>query len=588
MEDDPEFDLRIDLPAFHFDDDGNLIAPQGSQSQASRKTSSQLSPFQPDGSFSSSNRSFQGSFGLSNSPFGGNLLVEEHFRPGTMTPAKGDDELMPFGDEQRQLQVFDDWGIVIDVEGNVMEAADEPELPRLPLPEVEEGAEAIQQDEFIHFGDQEDVVMGGGGYDIPSDPPIPPQLMQELERERKQEPELEQQEQEGAMEDEASTGQAPVRAQRQRRRPILEPDDQTKIARQEIKSWSANYLDNAERASLPRNGVTVTEARKNAFNLVFGRGIAGIGFATGLPEFTHPLAHQYAGEGLQARLLGIVIENADAELPRGRRRSALEALDLEAEGADRRVRRRLNEENDDSQLQAAQLPQHDDALPHFGDDEDLLPVEVGRRAGSALPDIPSDLPWNRHSSQVPSSSIKAGGSRQVSASPLHNRSHGLAEVERFSDNQPAFGSDGLNPDFAPLLHSGGGGSAGHNDPFSDPILPQHPQSGTTSSQAMRTALSGGGQSFLSHLSSIAQKEGQGSHGDDDSGRQWIKFDSLFEYENRERATVVQAFYQVLSLATRNVLKVKQDGQGGTKPFGAIRLGLDVSAAAASDDGVGGV
>jgi meiotic recombination protein REC8 len=471
-----------------------------------------------------------------------------------------------------------------------MEAADEPELPRLPLPEVEEGADAIQQDEFIHFGDQEDVVMGGGGYDIPSDPPIPPQLMQELERERKQEPEPEQQEQEGAMEDETSAGQAPARAQRQRRRPLLEPDDQTKITRQEIKSWSANYLDNAERASLPRNGVTITEARKNAFNLVFGRGIAGIGFATGLPEFTHPLAHHFAGEGLQARLLGIVIENADAEaeLPRGRRRSALEALDLEDDDAERRVRRRLSEENDDSQLQSAQLPQHDDVLPHFGDDEDFPPVEVGRRAGSALPDIPSDLPWNRHSSQIPGSSIKAGGSRQVSASPLHNRSHGLAEVERFSDNQPAFGSDGLNPDFAPLLHSGGGGSAGHHDPFSDPILPQHPQSDTTS-QAMRTALNGGGQSFLAHLSSIAQKEGAGSHGDDDdddSGRQWIKFGSLFEHENRERATVVQAFYQVLSLATRNVLKVKQDGQGGTKPFGAIRLGLDVSAAAtAGDDGV---
>ncbi|KAK4137003.1 hypothetical protein BT67DRAFT_454689 [Trichocladium antarcticum] len=571
VEDDPEFDLRIDLPAFHFDDDGNLIAPQGSQSQASRKTSSQLSPFQPDGSLSNSNRSFQGGFDLSNSPFGGgSLLANEHFRPGTMTPAKGDDGLLQFGDEERQLQAFDDWGVVIDVEGNVMEAAEEPELPRLPVPNVEEAADPMQQDEFVHFGDQ-DVVMGGTAYEILSDPPIPPHLMQYHAQQQASE-----QQEEGAMENEVNAGQAPVRAHRQRRRPILEPDEQTKITRQELRSWNANYLDNAERASQSRHGNTITEARKNAFNLIFGRGISGVGFLNGsVPDFTHPLAHHYAGEGLQAHLLGIIIEKPDdeAELPRGRRRSASEALELEGHDAERRVRRRLSEENDQSQLQAAQRPENDDALLHFGDD-DLPPAEVGRRAGSALPD--SDLPWNRPSSQIPSSSIKGSKnpSRQVSASPLHRRGTITGpEIERYSDNLPAYGSD---DNFAALIHSGGGGGGG-DDSVSDPLLPAHHQQ---QPHTPSPALDLDGREFLALLSAAAQKQAQGHRSPDDNsdGKQWINFDSLYDPATHSRATAVQAFYHVLSLATKNVLKVKQDGQGGTEPFGAIRVGVAVSAA----------
>jgi meiotic recombination protein REC8 len=609
LEDDPEFDLNPNLPAFHFDDEGNLVVPQGSQSQASRKTSSQLSPLQPDGSFSGSNRSILGGFDLSQSPFGGGIIPEP-FGTRTMTPNKENDGLMPFGEEERELQALDDWGFEIDADGNIIPALDEPQLPRLPQPDEQNAAGSLQQAENIQLDDQGDVIMSGGGHVFHSDPPLP--VLEELEENQAQNQEQQQgpEEQEVAVEEEAGSGRAPVRVQRKRRRPILEPDDQTKITRQELKAWSTNYLANAEQAIQPRHGVTAAEARKNAFNLVFGRGIAGIGFPTGIPGLPHPLAPHFAGEGLQARLLGIVISNRedeDIEAPRGRRRSALEALDLDQDDAERRVRRRLSE-NEDSQ-HAQPQPEDDAFLPPQGEDE-LPPVEIGRRAGSVLPDIPSDVPWNRPSSQIPSSSIKGAGSRppsrQVSASPLHGRGNLLIpgpEIERFSDGpQPFLGSDGFGSDFA-ALHSGPAGSLGSDPLQPDPFV--HGSGGggggtQTTSQMMRTALDREGRNFLDYVESVARDKGVPDEEEADNNsssgrgrghthtgndrRQWVEFGTLFEVEDQKRAVVAQAFYHVLSLATKNVIKVKQDGQGGFEPFGTIRLGVEMTAV--SDVAVG--
>ncbi|EAQ89680.1 hypothetical protein CHGG_06299 [Chaetomium globosum CBS 148.51] len=595
LEDDPEFDLNPNLPAFHFDDDGNLVVPQGSQSQASRKTSSQLSPLQPDGSFSSSNRSILGGFDLSQSPFGGGILPEP-FGTGTMTPNKGNDGLMPLAEEERELQALDDWGFEIDADGNIIPASDEPQLPRLPHLEEQEGAGSTQQAGIVQFDDQGDVIMSDRGHVFHSDPPLP--VLEELEENQaqNQEQQLGPEEQEVAVEEEASSGSAPVRVQRKRRRPILAPDDQTKITRQELKAWSTNYLANAEQASQPRHSVTAAEARKNAFNLVFGRGIAGIGFPTGIPGLPHPLAPHFSGEGLQARLLGIIISNSDGEdieAPRGRRRSALEALEIDQDG-ERRVRRRLSEDEDS---QHAQPQPEDDNILLLQGDEDLPPVEIGRRAESALPDIPSDVPWNRPSSQIPSSSIKGAGSRppsrQVSASPLHGRGSHLIpgpEIERFSDGpQPFLGSDGFGSDFA-ALHSGPAGSLASGPLHPDQFVLGSGGGTQNTSQMMRTALDREGRNFLDYVESVARDKGvpdeegvtsssssrsRGAGNAGNNGRQWVEFETLFEVEDQKRAVVAQAFYHVLSLATKNVIKVKQDGQGGLHPFGTIRLGVEL-------------
>ncbi|KAL2117893.1 hypothetical protein VTJ04DRAFT_7553 [Mycothermus thermophilus] len=593
LEDDPAFDLNPNLPTFHFDDDGNFVVP-AHFSQSSRKTSSQLSPLQPDQSVTSSNRSIIGAFDLSQSPFGGrDSNFGDAFGTGAMTPPKDDNDFLQLeGDDERELQAFDDWGIEIDADGNVIPAAEEPQLPQHPEFEEPEIANTFNDDGPINFDADGDVFMHGalppGAFH--SDPPLPfandhVQHMAGYDDEHLENPE--EQQMVDPVED--NSVQAPVRAQRKRRRAVLAPDEHTKVPRHEVKSWSTNYLANAEKATRPRHGTTITEARKNAFNLVFGCGIAGVGLPTGLPGLPHPLAPDFAGHGLQARLLGIFITvpaDRAVETSRGRRRTALEALELEEEEAERRVRRRLNNDEASEAAQHAQQPN----LPEHEDD-----VEVGRRAGSALPDLPSDVPWNRQSSQIPSSSIKAAGSkppsRHVSASPLHGRGSlniPGPEIERFSDNQPFLGSDG----FGPLPGSGDAGndSIGSKDSF---LLPGTGLGGDTqsTSQLMRAALDREGHNFADYVATVALEKGydnlpnqetsQSASGTDiGAGEQaqqlrWVNFDALFEPEDQTRAVVAQAFYHVLSLATKNVLRVRQDGQGTMKPFGTIRLGVEV-------------
>ncbi|KAL2269030.1 hypothetical protein VTJ83DRAFT_3876 [Remersonia thermophila] len=591
LEDDPEFDLNPDLPVFHIDDDGNLAVPQVF-SQTSRKTSSQLSPLQPDLSVSSSNRSILAAFDLSQSPFGSRRsAIPEAFGIGTMTPSKNDLNFLHTGDEERELQALDDWGIEIDADGNIITGAQEPRLPQLPQAKDPSFVNPADGEPALQFDADGDVFMSGALPVFHSDPPAPFGQQQEIrnppEHEEEQ-PHENPEDKEVMREPKDSAGQAPVRAQRKRRRATVVPDNQTRVSRQELKSWVTNYLVNAGRATRPRHGTTLAEARKNAFNLVFGCGVAGVGLPTGLPGFPHPLASEFAGEGLQARLLGIVITPRD-QPSRGRRRTALEAIELEQDGAERRVRRRIGEENEDHQDAQPKLPLHDD-----GDDADLPPVEVGRRAGSALPDIPSDAPWNRPSSQIPSSSIKAGGSkppsRHVSASPLHGRGH-LAlpgpEIERFSDNQPVLGSDSVfgSEGFALLPYSqgGGGGSciSGSGGIKDSPPLPGVDTQST--SQLMQAALDREGRNFLSYVLSVAEEKGYHRHpgparranppDNETTAARWVDFDMLFGAEDQSRAIVAQAFYHVLSLATKNVIRVAQDGQGTAQPHGTIRIGV---------------
>jgi meiotic recombination protein REC8 len=117
---------------------------------------------------------------------------------------------------------------------------------------------------------------------------------------------------------------------------------------------------------------------------------------------------------------------------------------------------------------------------------------------------------------------------------------------------------------------------------------------------MRTALDREGRNFLDYVESVARDKGVPDEEEADNNsssgrgrghthtgndrRQWVEFGTLFEVEDQKRAVVAQAFYHVLSLATKNVIKVKQDGQGGFEPFGTIRLGVEMTAV--SDVAVG--
>ncbi|KAK4168646.1 hypothetical protein QBC43DRAFT_358460 [Cladorrhinum sp. PSN259] len=565
--DDPNFDLteNFNLPVFDFDDEGNLVVPD--ISQASRKVSSQLSPLER--AASSASGSFHGVLNLpassgGNSPFFDDPLAKNMYLD------QGYDTIKPFGEEEQEIDVLDDWGIEIDADGNIIE---EPELPQIPKSQLSKHGNSIHSDLPIPFSDSiGDIPMGGTDPFLPSDPPIPSREEQQEHQPQQQEQEQEQEQQEVAMNNQqnAVVQQAPVRVRRQRQRRVLAPDNQTSFSKDVLRDWNANYLDYVTPAPFPGYGATPAEARHNAFNLIFGRGIANVGHAADGHNIFNPMAAHFAGHALQVQILGIACYSADledGEAPRGRRRIASEALELVEEESARRVRPRLSS-------QAAQV------IPRPEENEPA--IEAGRDAGSALPDLPSDVPWNRPSSQIPSSSMKGAagqgsraGSRQVSASPLVGRSHGLDAIERFSD-QPIFGSDGFG-DFLPSQ----GNDAFSSDLAAPPDFPDVPRRDESvvvnTSQAMLNALDREGRSFHAFIQTMAKDRGYPKDNDTEvsRARQWVDFDQLFESEDRNRAVIAQAFHHVLSLATKNIIKVEQEGQGGTEPFGTIRVGVGI-------------
>ena len=568
LQDDPEFNLdqNFNLPVFDFDDEGNLIVAE--ISQVSRKTSSQLSPLER--ARSSASGSFHGALNIppssdQNSPFFGdpladNMVLDEDFNV-----------MKQPGDDESDLHVFDDWGIQIDADGNIIE---EPELPHLPKPQDQHQNDSVYSDLPVPFSDLGDFHMGGIDPVLPSDAPVPAnELQQQLQQQQTQMQSPEEEEAAMSNREIAPAGRASVRVRRARQRRVLAPDNQTMISRRQLQAWNANYLANVAPVPFAGYGATPAEARNNAFNMIFGRGLANVGFPTDGHQIFNPMAVLFAGDALQAQILGFANQDGenpdDSEGHRHRRRSAAEALELEEEENSRRVRPRLS--SDGSRQDAQVIQPLDEAEPG---------IEAGRAADFVLPDLPSDVPWNRPSSQIPSSSVKGGGglgsragSRQVSASPLIRRSRGLEAIERFSD-QPMYGSDGLG-DFFPSQ----GGDPLSSDPAGPPEIPEIPvreQSVTiNTSQAMLDALDREGRNFHVFIQTKAKDMGYPDEDDVDQKRRWVDFDQLFEREDRTRAVVVQAFHHVLTLATKNIIKVQQEGQGGIEPFGIIRVGVKV-------------
>ncbi|KAK5662894.1 hypothetical protein OQA88_6305 [Cercophora sp. LCS_1] len=546
--DDPSFDLDLRLPTFYvLDDDGNLVDPI--ESQVSRKTSSQLSPFTGSGANSSvAGGSFLGGFDFPAPP--SSRPRSSIDLPENMMLDMEAQLAMP-EDKEDLVPALDDWGLEIDDDGNIVAVVDEPELPQLPKPR-DNSSQALP-DEPLQMLDNDQGLVLPSGNPTQGDSQVPRAQNGDEEAEER----TDDQQPLEAHDSEIVVGPAPQR--RNRRRPKLAPDQETKVSRQELKDWSTNYLDNIERArNKGRRANTVVEARKNAYTVIFGYGLGETGFPYGVPDIFTPLATTFAGDELAARIFGMSITDHDDDDPRGRRRTAVEALESEEE-VGRRVRPRLS-------LEPQSNGQGQDVVMSDGAQILMSDTEMGRDAAGALPDLPSDVPWNRPSSHMPSSSIKGsrhpGSSRQVSASPSQGRGNRLpSDIERYSD-QPTLGSDGVDPAYAAATLSDAA------LPFDD-NLPLPAQDARTS-QAVLEALDREGRNFLGYVQNMAHKLGEMRA----DGKHWISFDDLFNAEDQNRAVITRAFYHVLTLVTKDAIKVEQDGQD-TVPFGEIRVGVDV-------------
>lgn len=559
--DDPNFVPDFNLPPLDFDENGELRLPGWNLCHSTRLSQiSQLSLLESGGFGASPTRAPFINLDIRRSSSQGSLGLGSPFGKGNQKPDDGDIN-MEFGEEE--VLPFADFGLTIDADGNLVEQP-EPELPPYPpsmvgkagsgpqLPDYEGLIMSVDEELQMIFGDEE--------LHLP-EAALAQSIPQQADRSPVPIPSEE------ILSSDPSTQEPRRRRKRNNKR--MAPDSATHVGREEFKGWTENYVARIEEAHKAPHQVTAAQARKNAYNLIFGMGIMGIGILNSIPGLDHPLAQLFAGEEFRSIVMGDPREEVEESRAR-RRRSASDAFSATEGNDERRVRARLDEFLE-RERQAGRNEQNaqivDDPTMVFGDD--LLP-EVGREhPGSAMSDHrrSSNVPWNRPSSVIPSSvrSQKGteGGRHAVESSPRVGRGNILLADPQFSDgNMPAFGSEqeALSP------QSGLG-----------PAASVDMQEASTS-QLVQNALDREGRNFLGFLERVAANRGEGDKGGDgeeeaEEARRWVPFDDLFELRDKTRVVLAQAFLHVLTLATKGQISVRQDGVEEGIPFGEIHIGV---------------
>ncbi|KAI1825818.1 Rec8 like protein-domain-containing protein [Xylaria intraflava] len=544
IENDPAFDPDMPLPLFELE---TLFSSKIN----TQKTSSQMSPFQ---SSQSSRQSLpiqldidaSSSSGHHESPFG---------LQGLSSAQKPDDEPLIFPTEDDAFGAQGDWGLEIDENGNIIELAgpmvvdEEPQLP--PLPHVwgedKVSVEAPRLNDEHNIENQGDVIMQEEP--LPEAAPFP---------ERRQHAVLQ-------------NGNQRSRGAFFRKKRKLQIDDETQLSRNILREWQYQYLGLCgAHVTRPTSSV---QAKRNAMLLTFGLGIGNIGQSVGVPGLSHPLATEYSGDTLFTVITGIEVQE-----PRGRRRTASEAI-IDGQEEGRRVRPRLVQ--DEKEQEQARVTQEDEFI-NFDDPfaDGILP-ETGRQAEQPMSDHLSStlLPWNRGSSAVPGSSIRAPNPAKQGrdlSSPL-NRRRDPQDIVRYSDDAPVggFGSDdNFGDGFGSADVSFDGMANCSLD--SDGHMPEVASgAGEIQSQEQRLfeQLDGEGHRFINFVQDAVNENGEYRQDEDlDMNRKWVAFNDLFVPRTTPRSTAAQAFYQTLSLSTKRKMYVEQDG-AIDEPFGAIWIGL---------------
>ncbi|UNI13815.1 R8 protein [Purpureocillium takamizusanense] len=570
LEDDPSFDLFNALPNLDFlrGSVDNLI---GVPSQGSTNKYSQMTPRrQSQSSLSSLSNPALLPFDLPSSLCAGSFHLPSEFghRDSPLAGKSRDQdnmpEFMPFVDDE--LDPIPNVSLDFDGDGNLLGIFDqEPELPPLPdFPgdewQLDQGRAGVtgeaEVQPFLPLGAEQEFGMGEAV--LPNDEVFVP-------RQATKEPRTESYTKTSQTTD---TEQVSAHNQRiRRRRPASMVDGTAHLPRQDLRNWDANYAENMERETSRKRQkkITPTQARKNALALIYGNRIANVGLVKGVLGITHPLAEDFAGRTLEARLHGLNPEDLepDAVQKRGRRRKSPEAFaeeTAEEEGL-RSVRPRIQ---GDAELGRANMHDDGDAVV-FGDDDTAPEMGLDPAVPMEERHSSSIMPWIRSASAA-----RVHGSTQKPApdpSPLHGRGSVLNSIERHSDpaNHPlgpaAFESADSSIDF--------GGDIGALD-FNR---------GNDTQASHTGGLDMASQEFLSYATAHAVEKGVVRGTDDDGDeRRWISFQDLASPDSHSKGIAAQAFLHVLSLATKGVVAVQQDGTEAKQPFGTIHIGVTVQPA----------
>jgi hypothetical protein len=362
--------------------------------------------------------------------------------------------------------------------------------------------------------------------------------------------------------DETSTETAQVAIRRKRRAPVkyVPLDGTTELRNHDLNQWQKDYLLNMQNAARHKDLLKLSAiARTNAEEWVLGS-VLGMGRRGPLDMFSGArIIEAFTGINLLKR-----------------------SLDEDDDSTQRRVRARSDA-----------LPQEigrgldlDDQVNVLIDDDDT--IEHGRDAPTPLEDrrLSSLLPWNaaasagsraRSTSGPPGSVFSRRGSRLVSASPLHQQSALLPQVRGQNDA----GDGGLEDDSAfqlpmpdTLLTStsgndyspGGVGVGGEADYEIFGPAAQVDTQTAGNSQWQRTALIGESANFLAFVK--AAIEGVQTEEAKTSGDESVTFEALLPPAENSAIVAAQALLHVLSLGTRNFLRVRQE-----EAFASVRMSL---------------
>ncbi|OQE42332.1 hypothetical protein PENCOP_c004G02137 [Penicillium coprophilum] len=338
-----------------------------------------------------------------------------------------------------------------------------------------------------------------------------------------------------------------ARTRRVRRPKEIISDDATALRNMTMAQWNNEYVANMiETLKQKQQNKIPTISKKNAAFWVFGQGIGSVGVGVGMGHETHPL-NLYSGENLFEAVGGCSHRNrrkrsADNEESEGRR---VRARDEQAEHFSRENIDRLNME-----------------------------VEVGRDAPSSLfDDHSSQMPWNitasiqssrqRHRfgsvSELSSQGQKAR-SRLTSASPLAGRSYLGGQDQLSVELLGEFGDD---LDLTRYLE---GELATERENISS-LSP-------SKRSALERAKSTLDRESLNFIDFMKTKMGTANDDEAENNTQspnsnasspltaklgQTTFARLLPPGSTTRAVATQALMNVLTLATKGVLYVHQDG-----------------------------
>ncbi|PBP26400.1 putative Rad21/Rec8 N terminal domain-containing protein [Diplocarpon rosae] len=397
-------------------------------------------------------------------------------------------------------------------------------------------------------------------------------------------------------EDSSVSAEAPLRKTKAKKVKTIEFDSSSALTNSAINQWQKSYTENMAVGTTARVKHQATaRAKKNAFHYVYGSGISGVGDGIGSSKLASPLAI-FSGAALLAKIIG-----KPASLPEPKKRLARAAPDND----DFPNKRHREDE-------VARGDEDHERVFNMDDDQHLRShehsIEVGRDARSTLAEHPpSAMPWNMSSSlhshqRGQSSSIQGRigllGSQRGSVkgqrltSPLIGRGSALpGELDQFSqmmnenEDMVMYGrsDDGLGLGIssdAYGFHPGGVVSSSQNGAGADEFEIFGPAAGVDtqtagSSQWMKDVMDRESNNFFEYVkNTIDEKSGDelGYEYDSEVQGKTVTFEELFATTSNSSIVAAQAFYHVLSLATKRRVWVEQDVES-LEPFGEIRIGV---------------